>query len=134
MLTETASTATSKTYNAVIAFDVAIDDVIAVTDSIDATVTATGTIKISGSVTVDTASLYQSWAIANGIPGALFGDDHNGDGVSNGILWALGLDAADDPASNLPAVSGNTMTFTLPLGGSAGDLFLEGSDTLKPGE
>ena len=46
------------------------------------------------------------------------------DGVNNKIAVSLGI----------PTISGNTMTFTLPLGGSAGDLFVEGSETLKPGE
>ena len=81
----------------------------------------------------DTPSLYDIWATDNAIPGASFGDDHNGDGVANGILWALGLGATDNPLPALPVATGSTVTFTLPAGGSAGDLLVEGSDVLESG-
>ena len=81
----------------------------------------------------DTRSPYELWVTDNSIPGAVFGDDHNGDGVTNGILWALGLDATDNPLPDLPVAAGSTVTFTLPAGGSAGDLFVEGSDFLESG-
>lgn len=71
-----------------------------------------------------------AWTVANSIPGALFGDDANDDGVPNGMVWALGLDPADDPFSTLLAMSGaNTATLVLPTGGSKGDLLVETSIT-----
>jgi hypothetical protein len=55
------------------------------------------------------------WTLANSIPGALFGDDANDDGIPNGMLWALGLDTSDNP---IPPGTTGTVTITLPSGDS----------------
>ena len=40
---------------------------------------------------------YLGWAEIQGIPDAAFEGDHDGDGVPNGLLWALGYDADARP-------------------------------------
>ena len=40
---------------------------------------------------------FAAWAELQGIPDAPFGGDHDGDGVPNGLLWALGYDADARP-------------------------------------
>jgi autotransporter-associated beta strand protein len=57
------------------------------------------------------ANNYNSWATTNGIAGEPFDADFNGDGISNGVAYALGLSPT---ASSQPAglLSGNTITFT----------------------
>jgi hypothetical protein len=53
-------------------------------------VTGTGTVRASGTVQVPKTE-YLAWTLDQGIPNAPFAGDPNGDGVSNGLLWALGL-------------------------------------------
>jgi hypothetical protein len=40
---------------------------------------------------------FAAWAELQGIPDAPFAGDHDGDGVPNGLLWALGYDADARP-------------------------------------
>lgn len=54
---------------------------------------------------------YESWAAANGIPGALRGDDFDGDGIANLVEYALGLNPTAQSA--LPTLSGTGATRTL---------------------
>lgn len=45
---------------------------------------------------------FAAWAELQGIPDAPFGGDHDGDGVPNGLLWALGYDADARPTLFAP--------------------------------
>ena len=54
---------------------------------------------------------YATWATANGIPGELFHDDFNGDGISNGMAYALGLSPTES-SHPVGVLSENTITFT----------------------
>ena len=45
---------------------------------------------------------FAAWAELQGIPDAPFAGDHNGDGVPNGLLWALGYDADARPTLFAP--------------------------------
>ncbi|MCH7224669.1 Ig-like domain-containing protein [Haloferula sp. A504] len=78
---------------------------------------------------------YSTWATNNGIPGELFEDDFNSDGISNGVAYALGLSPT---ASSYPvgALSGNTITFAKGADAiSNGDVtwIIQTSETLAPG-
>ena len=54
---------------------------------------------------------FASWAAANGIPGELFNDDFSGDGISNGMAYALGLNPTES-SHPVGVLSENTITFT----------------------
>jgi hypothetical protein len=125
----TGSTPTSRSYEVTVLVPISISDSIPVSDDPGAQevgVAASGTVKARGTVTIP-VNPYEAWADANAIPGALFGDDANGDGVPNGLQWGLGLAADDFPFPHLlqpgPA-AGSTVDFKLmlPPGGSAGAL------------
>ena len=45
---------------------------------------------------------FAAWAELQGIPDAPFAGDHDGDGVPNGLLWALGYDADARPTLFAP--------------------------------
>lgn len=132
-LTPTGSTPTSKTYDVVVTLPLSVTDTFdVITGLVTATVNVTGITKAAGTVTIDVTpeNPYIAWTIANGIEGAAFDGDENGDGVDNGFLWALGLGATDSPFPHLLMPSGpKTFTMTLPAGGSAADILIQtGSD------
>jgi hypothetical protein len=54
------------------------------------------TIQLEGSIEVP-LDPYLGWTEMNGIPEAPFEGDHDGDGIPNGLLWALGYSANDRP-------------------------------------
>ncbi|MBL50035.1 MAG: hypothetical protein CMP28_13965 [Roseibacillus sp.] len=60
-----------------------------------------GTIQLEGSIAVP-LDPYLAWAEANGIPEASFAGDHDGDGIPNGLLWALGYEADERPVLFTP--------------------------------
>ena len=79
------------------------------------------------------ADPFVTWTEDNGIAGASFDGDENGDGVANGLQWALGLDASTAPFSALLQPVGDTgatvdFTVTLPAGGSAAEISVLVSD------
>ena len=125
----TGSTPTSRSYEVNVLVPVSVSVSFPVSDdpgALEAEVTASGTVKARGTVTIP-VSPYETWSVANAIPGALFGDDANGDGVPNGLQWGLGLAADDVPFPRLlqpGGAAGDTVDFklTLPPGGSAGAL------------
>lgn len=127
----TAATPASKTYTVVVIMPLEITEVQTIQGQ-EVTITATGILNASGEVTVPIGTPYEQWTVANAIAGAPFTGDHDLDGVTNGLLWGLGLQAGDDPSPNLPVVSGTTAQLVLPAGGSAADLWIETSTSLAP--
>jgi hypothetical protein len=126
-LVETGSTATSKTYAVTVTLPVSLDGEFEASPGQVVGVDAGGTVKATGSVTVP-VNPYEFWAAANGMAGARFDADENGDGIANGLQWALGL-AENEPARPhllRPAPGG--FEIVLPAGGSAGVLRVMGSD------
>jgi hypothetical protein len=95
-------------------------------------ITATGTVKATGTLQVPRTE-YLAWTIAQNIPNAPFNGDPNGDGVSNGLLWALGLNVNSDPLPHLPhsnpAVPGGFIV-PLPAGGTGGPILIQSSPHL----
>lgn len=91
------------------------------------TVTGTGTIKAAGIIEVP-RSAFKAWTDEEGITGALFSGDANGDGVSNGIAWAMGLGAFDAAGPWMPrAAAGFPREFEIPFpsGGSQAPVWIE---------
>ena len=130
-LTETASTATSKTYDVVLLSGILVDSVLEL-DGLNVDVDANGTLKATGSVTVDFPNDFDLWTFANDVPCWRFENDDNNDGVPSGLHWALGLTAGDDPSDAVlqpvgPGGGGYQFELTLPPGGSVADIVVEGT-------
>ncbi|MFP6879679.1 MAG: hypothetical protein VCA34_01935 [Roseibacillus sp.] len=127
-LTHTGSTPISKDYDIVVLFPISI------VNEVDAggvliPIAADGLIRAVGiaSVPIAPADPFVTWTEDNGIAGASFDGDENGDGVANGLQWALGLDASTAPFSALLQPVGDTgatvdFTVTFPAGGSAAEI------------
>ncbi|BCX47619.1 hypothetical protein HAHE_15270 [Haloferula helveola] len=116
-------------YDIVASFPIAIDQT---DDSGDTTVRtiASGTIQATGSITV-ADSPFVAWTNAEGIPGALPGDDFNGDGLPNAFAWAYGLGAYDDYPDSLPrSTAAGGFELPLPPFGTAAPILIEVSTTL----
>lgn len=99
-------------------------------------VTATGTLKATGTVQVPRTE-YLAWTAAQSTPGVSFQADSNGDGVPNGLAWALGLGAGGNARAHLPAPDPATpgaFLLTLPAGGTGGALLVESSSNLSDWE
>lgn len=131
VLTAAGDSGIYRNFNVTVTFPVAIDDSFDADGTLVA-VTASGTLKATGTLQVP-RSAYLAWTVDENISGAGFEDDANGDGVSNGLLWALGLGIDDDPFPYLPrpdpAVAGGFLV-PLPPGGSAGPILIQSSDSL----
>lgn len=125
LLTVINETPTQKDYDVVVLFPINIEDTI---DAMGVLipVAASGIVRAVGTATLPLtpADPFVAWTESNGIPGALPTDDINGDGVMNGLQWALGLDAASNPFPHLLKPIGDTgssidFSLSLPEGGSA---------------
>ncbi|MGB1130523.1 MAG: hypothetical protein ACPG4K_10765 [Haloferula sp.] len=130
-LTETGSSDLSKSFDVVASLPV---DITEVTDANGqpVTVRAVGTINMTGSVTVSTDP-YLAWTIENGIEGAGGNADSNGDGVPNGIAWALGYDAQSNASVSLPRLieeQPGWFQIQLPPNGTAAPITLLSSQDL----
>lgn len=66
--------------------------------------------ETTGVLTLGPAGGFSSWQSANGTTGGL-DDDHDGDGVSNGIEWFLGGNNPTTGFTPLPAVVANSVTW-----------------------
>ena len=131
VLTAAGDTGIYRNYTVTATFPVSIADTfLAGTTSV--AITATGTVKATGTLQVPRTA-YLAWTIAQNIPNAPFNGDPNGDGVSNGLLWALGLNANSDPRPHLPrsnpAAPGGFLV-PLPAGGSGGPILIQSSPHL----
>ena len=107
---------------------------------VEVPIRAEGAAKMSGQATIEITpeDPFTLWANANGLSGSTPLEDSNGDGVSNGIQWALGLNASENPFPYLlqPGdVNAATVAFSLnlPEGGTASALLVTtGSDPRRP--
>ncbi len=134
-ITPAGTTSTRGLFNVAVTLPVSLSEPIPNDLGLTATISATGTIKAAGQVSVPLSD-YLAWTEAEGVPGADPGADPDADGISNGMVWALGLGFTGDPRPHLltPRPSApRSFTFTLPPCGSAGTLFIESSTTLAPG-
>ena len=120
-LVETSSTATSKVYSVTVTLPVSLDGEFDASPDLAVGVNASGIVKAAGSVTVP-LDPYEVWAAANGMPGAPFDADDNGDGIANGLQWALGLAENESARPHLLRPAPGGFEIVLPTGGSAGVL------------
>jgi autotransporter-associated beta strand protein len=82
------------------------------------------------------ADAYASWAAANGIAGQPFGGDFDGDGISNGLEYALAGLTPNAPDGFPGSFDGGTLSFTKrPEAVTNGDVTytIETSATMAPG-
>lgn len=127
-LVHTGDTSLYRNYSVTVTLPVSIVDSF-VTGSLTVAVNATGTIRAAGTVQVPKSD-YHAWTLAQGIPNAPFNGDSNNDGISNGLVWALGLNANANPRPYLPrpdpAVPGGFIV-ALPGGGTAAPILIQSS-------
>lgn len=130
-LVHTGDTGLYRNYAVTVTLPVSIVDSF-VTGTLTVAVNATGTIRAAGTVQVP-KSEYIAWTITQGIPNAPFNGDANSDGVANGLVWALGLNANSNPRPYLPrpnpAVPGGFLV-PLPAGGTAAPILVQSSPHL----
>jgi hypothetical protein len=131
VLTPTGTSGIYQNYSVTVIMPVAINDSF-VSGSNTVAVTGTGNLKGTGTLQVPRNG-YLAWTVAENIPNAPFNGDPDGDGVSNGLLWALGLNANSDPRPYLPqpdpAVPGGFIV-PLPAGGTGGPILIQSSPHL----
>lgn len=131
VLTAAGDTGIYRNYTVTVTLPVSIADTI-LAGSNGVAITATGNVKAAGTLQVPRTE-YLAWTIAQNIPNAPFNGDPNGDGVSNGLLWALGLNANSNPFPYLPrpdpAAPGGFLV-PLPAGGTAAPILIQSSPHL----
>lgn len=131
VLLHTGDTGMFRNYTVTATLPVSIVDTF-VAGATSVAITATGTVKATGTVQVP-KSEYVAWTIAQNIPNAPFDGDANHDGVANGLVWALGLNANSNPRPYLPrpnpAVPGGFIV-PLPPGGTAAPILIQTSSLL----
>jgi hypothetical protein len=131
VLVHTGDSGIFRNYTVTATLPVAINDsFVSGTNTVN--VTGNGTVRASGTVQVPRTE-YLAWTLDQGIPNAPFAGDPNGDGVSNGLLWALGLNANSNPLPYLPrpnpAQPGGFIV-PLPPGGSGAPILIQSSPNL----
>ena len=92
-----------------------------------------GTVQMEGSIEVP-LDPYLGWTELNGIAEAPFAGDHDGDGIPNGLLWALGYGANDRPALFTPDLfSGGQVDIVIEPGpnGTLAPIIVEESHDLE---
>ena len=120
-----------RNYNVTVTLPVSIIDSF-VTGAITVNLTGTGNVKAIGTLQVPRTE-YLAWTVAQNIPNAPFNGDPNGDGVSNGLLWALGLNANSNPLPYLPRSNPAVprgFIVPLPPGGTGGPILIQSSPHL----
>ena len=85
------------TYNVVVILPVEFSNPLQ--EGVDVRVNST--VKFEGEIEVP-LDPFAAWAELQGIPNAPFSGDHDGDGVPNGLLWALGYDVDARPTLFAP--------------------------------
>jgi hypothetical protein len=90
-------------------------------------------------IVVETSAVsgFDAWKAANGNPAGGLGDDHDNDGVDNGMEYFLGGNTSTTGFTPLPGVTANSVTWTKAGTGYDGayntDFFVETSETLDAG-
>ena len=138
-LTPTGSTSTSKSYDVDVRLPIAVDEIFEA-EGFEIPIRAEGTAKMVGSTTIEIVpeDPFTAWAEQNNLAGTTRLEDSNGDGVPNGIQWALGLEASDNPYPHLLAPNGTTdssvnFAISLPPDGTAAPLLVvTASDPSEP--
>ncbi len=135
VLTETGRNAESVTYEAEVTLPIDFEDEIADDElSFGATVSVRGTIFAAGPVTVSLGGggedpTFEEWLAEQGLAGAGFDEDSTGDGIDNGVRYALGIPIGQVPGGGFPssAQAGGEATFTwpLPAGGTLATVAVE---------
>ncbi len=127
-LTPTGATPASKSYEVMVLLPIAVDQTFEA-EGFEIPIRVNGTAKLVGPATIEIESEdpFVAWTEQNGIAGATQQEDANGDGVPNGLQWALGLDASDSPFPHLLRPDGTTaatvdFTLALPDGGTGAPL------------
>ncbi len=127
-LTPTGATPTSKSYEVVVLLPIAIAETFEA-EGVEIPIRAEGTAKLVGPATIEIEpeDPFVAWTVQSGIAGATQLEDANGDGVPNGLQWALGLTASDSPFPHLLRSDGTTaatvdFSLALPDGGTAAPL------------
>jgi hypothetical protein len=131
VLTPTGISGIYQNYSVTVTMPVLINDSF-VSGNNTVAVTATGNLKGTGTLQVPRTA-YLAWTIAQNIPNAPFNGDANGDGVSNGVLWALGLNANSNPLPFLPRSNPAVprgFIVPLPAGGTAAPILIQSSPHL----
>jgi autotransporter-associated beta strand protein len=74
---------------------------------------------VTSTITVTVRATYESWASDSGIAGADFAADHDGDGIANGIEYAIGGNPGTFTAGPALVAAGANHTLTYPKGALA---------------
>ncbi|HUF61696.1 MAG TPA: hypothetical protein VMN36_06445 [Verrucomicrobiales bacterium] len=122
-LTETGRDAASVTYEVEVTLPIDFEDEIDDDElSFGATVSVQGTIFAAGPVTVSLdgggeVPSFDEWLAEQGLTGAEFDEDSTGDGIDNGVRYALGIPVGQVPGGGFPAMeeAGGMVTFAWPL-------------------
>lgn len=133
-ITRASTTATRAVYNVTVTLPVNLSEPIPNDFGLTATFSASGTFKAAGQVSVPLSD-YLAWTEVQNVPGASPDADPNHDGISNGLLWALGLGINSNPRPHLLVANPTSrrgFRLTLPAGGSGGPLFIDSSTSLAP--
>ncbi len=131
ILVHTGDSGIYRNYTVTATLDVAINDSF-ISGTTTVNVTGSGTVRATGTVQVPKTE-YLAWTLAQGIANAPFSGDPDGDGVSNGLLWALGLDANANPLSYLPKIDPDVpggFVVPLPPNGIATPILVQSSNNL----
>lgn len=132
--TPAGTTATRALFDVSVTFPVSLSQPIPNDYALKATFSANGTLKAKGRISVPRTP-YLAWTETEGIDGSPFHADPDRDGVSVGLLWALGLDEKDAPAPWLlqpDPIQPTGFMLKLSSNGSRAPIHLEESTSLLP--
>ncbi|CAN5279589.1 hypothetical protein BH23VER1_BH23VER1_00590 [soil metagenome] len=127
-LTPTGESGIFRNFDIVVILPVDLDDTFDAGENA-VRVTASGTIKATGTLKIP-LSEYLAWTVTHAIEGASGRADANGDGVSNAIAWALGLDASVSAIPFVPTVSAGGFQLQLPATETVAPIRIQGSGDL----
>lgn len=131
ILVPVSETASHRTFTATVNLPVSIDE----NSEEGVRIRVTGTLRAQGQIVVP-KDPFIVWATSAGMPGLSFANEIR-PGEPAGLVWAMGLQAADSLAAHAPRMQGGLTApaalITLPAGGSAAPLTVEVSENLATG-